>query len=338
MKSLLPYILITAISVLWAADNDPLAGRGAPYLRMGIGSRAQAMGNAHVAVLEPTTVSAYWNPAMSVMHRAGFTASTGYRFLSLGRRQGFLSFASKVPPRMGYSLALLYHGDNDIPIFDSDGNLTYEGSFLSLVTHIAVSYKVQRRLSLGINTTIHSNQVHAGEEEYNQIDTWELGNIDIAAFYRLRKYLAFGLNIKEIKSSMMWEAPTYGTDLNTVVMDTLPVDVKLGTVFSHTFKGRPYSIACDMDVYLIPQADTTLSLLRRFTRGNRVFELHLGAEVFLYPEFPIRLGIGSNEGFSCGVGFYFQKGKLKNGKLDYVFSIEPNGSGLNNGVSWSYSW
>jgi len=50
------------------------------------------------------------------------------------------------------------------------------------------------------------------------------------------------------------------------------------------------------------------------------------------------MGVSSNEGFSCGAGFYFLNGKLKNGKLDYVFSIEPNGSGVQNGVSWTSSW
>lgn len=339
MNILKPSLII--LFAAWAAlggDIDPLAGRGAPYLRLGIGARAQAMGNAHVAFLEPTTVAPYWNPAMLVMYANKFTASTGYRFMSLGRREGHLSFAGKVPPRMAYGVALLYHGDHDVPIFDDDGAWTYDGGFFSLAVHVAVAYKLNRRLALGLNTTIHSNSLSASEDEVFQIHTWELGNVDLAAYYRVWRTLTLGVNVKEIKSRMNWEAPTYGTDLNTVIADTLPLDIKMGAAYRHTIRKIPFAFTFDTDVYLIPQADSAKSIFTRLWDGRSVLEPHFGVEAFIYPVFPVRLGVGLNEGFSAGLGFYFLEGRFKNAKLDYVFSIEPNGSGLNNGVSWTYAW
>jgi hypothetical protein len=122
------------------------------------------------------------------------------------------------------------------------------------------------------------------------------------------------------------------------VTDDLPLDVKFGAAFRRPIRGRDATLAYDADVYLIPAPDPELSFYRKFRNGDQSVEHHLGAELFLYPELPLRLGVASNEGFSCGAGFYFREGRFKNLKLDYVFSVEKNGSGLNNGVSWTYPW
>jgi hypothetical protein len=323
---------------LFAADDNPLAGRGGTYLRLGIGCRAEAMGNASVAMLEPTTVMAYWNPAMAVMLPVSHAATGGFRLMSLSRQQGYFSYVNRIPPRAALSLAVLYHGDRTVPIFDSDGSYVYDGGYMALTAHVGLAYKINKRLSLGLNTTVHNVSITGGEYDYDRMNVWEVGNIDLSAFYAARKYLTFGLNIKEIQSSLNWAAPTYGTDFNTTITDKLPVDVKLGTTFRRALYGRAFTAAYDLDLYLVPINDDSLSFVDRFSQGDQVPEHHLGLEYFIFPEFPVRLGVATNEGFSCGAGFYFKDGRYRNLKLDYVFSVEPNGSGVNNGVSWTCSW
>lgn len=324
--------------MLFAETMDPLAGRPGSFLRMGIGSRAEAMGNTQTACMDPSTVAAYWNPAMAALMAERRTFTTGYRFLSLGRRQGYIAFSGKIPPRVGLALALLYHGDHDIPIFNSDGDLTYQGGFMSLATHVAISYKLTRRLSIGINTTIQSNQINAGLGDAAKIKSWELGNLDFGILYKPAKPLTFGIDVKQIRGASRWEVPTFGTEMNTVIDETLPLEIKSGLAWNGPIKGKPVTLTYDADVYLIPAEDEALALIKRLKQGDQAIEHHAGAECFLFPEFPVRLGYASSEGLSCGVGFVFLKGRLQGNKLDYVFSRESNGSGLTHGVSWTVIW
>ena len=337
MKPLRLFTILAAAAIAFG-DMDPLGGQTAPYLRMGIGSRAEAMGNASVAMLAPTTVDAYWNPAMAVMMDGRFKTTAGVRFLTLGRRQGFASVEGKIPPRLAVCAAILYHGDNDIPIYDNDGNNTYNGYFLSTATHIGFAYKLRRKLALGLNTTIHSNSVAAGPLESDRISSWELGNVDLSAFYQARADLALGLNIKQVQGLLKWEVPTYGTELNTVITHYVPMDIKAGAAFSRPIRGRAFRAAVDMDLFLIASEETDLSFYQRFRQGEQSAEFHAGAEYFLYPEFPVRIGASTSDGFSCGMGFYFLQGSFAGHKLDYVFTLEPNGSGATHGVSWTTSW
>ncbi len=328
---------LCALVPLWASDNV-LAGREGPFTRMGIGSRAQAMGNAQVALCEPTTVAAYWNPAMAVMIPGKQTLSTSYRFMSLGRRQGHVSFQTLVPPRMALGFALLYHGDRDIPIYNDDGTKVYTGGFLSVAMHICLAYKVNRRFSLGINTTIYSSSLTAGDNELDQTSTYALPNLDLSAYYALRKDLSLGLNIKHLASAMKWEAPLLGSDYKASIENTLPVNIKAGIAYRRSLYGRACAAAYDAGIFLVPDDSRNASWTSKLRNGSRVVEHHAGIECFVTPEFPVRLGFATNEGFSMGAGFHFRNGEFSNSKIDYVFSLEPNGSGINNGLSWTMTW
>jgi hypothetical protein len=132
--------------------------------------------------------------------------------------------------------------------------------------------------------------------------------------------------------------PTYGTEMNTVIAEEIPLDVKLGAAWKNAFRKRAYAIAYDADLYLVPAEGDALSAFARLKNGRSRVEHHAGAEVFLYPEFPLRIGVSSHEGFSCGAGLYFADNRFHHGKLDYVFTVEPGGSGMTHGVSWTQSW
>jgi len=335
--SLIAFLMLSALPR--AEEVDPLAGRPGTFLRMGAGSRAEAMGNAQTALLEPTTVVAYWNPAMAVMLGEPHVLASGYRFLTMGRRQGYLSYTNRIPPRMALSVAILYQGDHDIPIFDTDGNFTYTGGYMSLATHITLAYKVSKRLSFGINTAIFTSTVNAGTGDENKITTpGSSATIDLSAFYKLKKNFSLGLNVKQVRGKSRWEVPTYGTEMNTVIAENLPMEVKFGAAWQGALKGRACAVTYDMDGFVVPLDNETFSWYRRLKDGRSLVEHHAGAEFFLYPEFPLRIGVSNSGGFSCGTGFYFSTGSLKGSKLDYVFTVEPNSTGVENGVSWTYSW
>jgi outer membrane protein OmpA-like peptidoglycan-associated protein len=85
--SVLASIIIVCLLVASSASAQNF---GAPWLRMGVGARAMAMGTAQTAVAEDAT-AAYWNPALlvslheyeaSMMYTAGMKAERTYNYIS----------------------------------------------------------------------------------------------------------------------------------------------------------------------------------------------------------------------------------------------------------------
>ena len=70
------------------ADDGILAGA---FMRMGLGARANAMGNAYTGVAEGT-VAAYYNPA-GIPFLETRQVMLSYRFLSLDRNFNYIGFS-----------------------------------------------------------------------------------------------------------------------------------------------------------------------------------------------------------------------------------------------------
>jgi len=82
------------LCLLLAATTASAQNYAAPWLRMGVGAKAMAMGTAYTAVAEDAT-AAYWNPAAlvtlrrfeaSLMYTAGMKAERNYNYVSAALR------------------------------------------------------------------------------------------------------------------------------------------------------------------------------------------------------------------------------------------------------------
>jgi hypothetical protein len=312
---------------------DPLAGRPFPETRLGVGARAQAMGGAQTAYLTPTTVTAYWNPAMAAMLPDKGAVSAAFRFLSLGRQEGVIGFSTRIPPRGAITTAITYHGDGDIPVYNSDGELEYsDGGFTNLSIYFGFSYLITRKLSMGLTTVIRSSSINTAEED--RVSAWELGSLFYSVFYQIKPTLSAGLHLREITSDARYEAPTYGSELNTIVSDGVPLNLRAGLAWKTNIIKRSAAFTLDGDWYFIPgtikENDSP-----DWSEVETVTEIHAGAECFIRTNFPVRFGYSTDQGPAIGFGLHFPKNEHRGIKLDYALSRELNGSGLNHSFSWT---
>ena len=114
-------IFISVISLslshfLVAGENGGYAGS---FLRMGVGARSNALGNAGVAD-RPNGYSFYYNPSAAAFVE-GKIISLSYSFMSLDRRFNVISYSMHVPPEAGLSIALVNTGVGDITAYNSLG-------------------------------------------------------------------------------------------------------------------------------------------------------------------------------------------------------------------------
>ncbi|MBL8024762.1 MAG: hypothetical protein JNL74_00030 [Fibrobacteres bacterium] len=329
--AILMLLVINSVN-LFAAD-DPLAGRPFPETRLGVGAGAKAMGSAQTAYLSPSNVIAYWNGAMGVMLPEKRAITASYSFLALGRREGVISFTSRIPPRGALSAAVVYHGDGSVPIYDSDGELEYtDGGITSTSLYLGFSYLITRKLSMGLATVIRSVTVSAAEEE--EVAAWEVGSLFYSIYYQIRPGLSAGLNLREISSTSRFEAPTYGSQLNTVISDGVPLNLRAGLAWVTKISNRSAAFTLDGDWYFIP------GTIKKednpdWNSVETVTEIHGGAEYFVKPNFPVRIGYSTNQGPSAGFGLHFPKTQYRGIKLDYAMNRELNGAGLSHSFSWT---
>jgi hypothetical protein len=113
-----------------AGVNAQIAKYSNEFLAIGVGARAQGMGNAFIAVSDDVT-SGYWNPAgltsmnsdiqIGLMHSEYFAGVAKY---------DYLSFAKKLDTSSTLGVTVIRFGIDDIPntldLYDDDGNINYD--------------------------------------------------------------------------------------------------------------------------------------------------------------------------------------------------------------------
>ncbi|NIR52382.1 hypothetical protein GWO43_27470, partial [candidate division KSB1 bacterium] len=108
---------ISSISTgLFAEGNGGFAGA---FLRVGLGARALAMGNAQVANPE-NGYGGFYNPA-GLPHLQKLTFAISYSSMSLDRRFNYVGLATPVKPFGGLSAGWIYSGVGNIRAYDSRG-------------------------------------------------------------------------------------------------------------------------------------------------------------------------------------------------------------------------
>ncbi|MEJ2052065.1 MAG: hypothetical protein P8Y60_19910, partial [Calditrichota bacterium] len=102
-------IIFLGISPVFAEGNGGYAGA---YLRLGLGARAIAMGNAQVATAD-NGFGFYYNPA-ALPYLQKLSANFSYSFLSLDRRFAYVGLSTPIKPEAGLSIGWIFSGVGDL--------------------------------------------------------------------------------------------------------------------------------------------------------------------------------------------------------------------------------
>jgi len=160
---------------------------GAPWLRMGVGARAMAMGTAQTAVAEDAT-AAYWNPALltslheydaALMYTAGMKAERTYNYLSGTwnvRRIG------------GFGFSWMNAGITDIP--GRDINRVPTGNFD--VSQNAFQLTYARWLGSGVGVGVSGKYLQEDLADNNGY------GLDLGALFKPYDELQFGAMIRDV--------------------------------------------------------------------------------------------------------------------------------------------
>jgi len=260
----------------------------APFLKIGAGARATAMGDAQVAVTSDSG-SIYWNPAglafieggdLTFTHNEWLT-DTRYEFFSAGYRLGRVGV-------FGGGASYLSYGD--IPGYDNFGNPT--GTFTASDMAIYLSYA--RNLFGGIC-------------------------IGISGKYIQQKIGAEGGDAYAVDLGGIWVSPLVGLSFGASIAN-------IGTELTFVNEGAKLPlIARGGFAYRLPLPAKNVAFLTAFDlvkMSGEEMQYHLGSEITLYDLVSIRLGYkGSTdiEGFSTGVGISHSLGNIGL-RVDYSFS------------------
>lgn len=286
--NLLILIIIISLSrtiFVWAKTSPGTAG--APFLKIGVGTKAVAMGEAFSALADDIT-AVYWNPA-GLIQISKPEISTMYNDWFEGVGHGFLGFGFPTSQKRAIGLSVIHLGIGKIPGY-ADGEVgsvpVSTGNFSARDTAFAFTYATVLTDSISFGLNIKGITQKIENEEAS----------------------SFGIDLGQL-----YQSPIEGLILSTVVQnvgsrvkysiegDKLPLTLKFGSAYR--VKEQPLTLTCDLTKPI-----------------DNNWKLNLGLEVWFKNLIALRGGFNSQvfkdlgTGITCGFGT-----TIKHYQIDYAF-------------------
>lgn len=309
------------------------------FLKIGVGARAAAMGNAMTGIVDDVT-SGYWNPAglglspaapeVALMHSEYFAGIAKY---------DYIGFTMPIGEQRRFGASVIRLGVDDIPntlnLVDPNGNIDFSAVETFSVADLGVLLSVAQKLDVmgGLDVGANFKVVNRSVGKFAQ--AWGFG-LDVGARWN-KGPLQLGLMLSDVTSTFnAWSFNTENFESTFVATGnvipensleiTLP-SMRMGG--GYTFlKDRAFEIlvALDNDVHFDGKRNVALNL------GPVSLDPHMGLEVgykkiaFIRGGFKNLQQVPNDEGkdvvslFPCvGAGF-----KIKNFSVDYALSNVGN--------------
>ena len=276
----------------------PLNNSAGAYMRLGIGAREIAMGEAGSAISRDVAAG-YWNPAglnkikdieVGVMYNFSMNLDRSHQYASIAKPFDFGTLAFN----------WINAGVGDIEGYDNAGNPT--GTFSDNQHNISVSYANHwKDLDYGVTPKFYFSTLD-GETKAGM-------GIDLGARYNVNQYLVAGLMLRDLLGGYAGDRVpiemAMGVAAYPLIGVTLAADLKWEQRENpYLAVGAEYWTSIGKD----PEADSKLSVIS-------VKERSAWEDVFSYAQTGLRLGFNQGH-FSAGTGIRF-----RNFQLDYVFRL-----------------
>jgi outer membrane protein OmpA-like peptidoglycan-associated protein len=255
-----------------------------PFLRMGVGARAMAMGTAQTAVAQDAT-AAYWNPA-ALPWLCKFEVSLMYSAaMEYDRNHNYVAAAMRADRIGTFGLSWINSGITGIGQYDPTGVKTGNLD----VSNNAFQLSYARALGNGFGLGLSAKYL-----QENLADNDGFG-FDAGLMFKPYDELQFGLMVRDL-------AAEHGDD-------KVPFEARLGAGV------RPWkSVLLSSDIVKVEDQDVTLNLGGAYdfdVSDNVNFYLAAGMTNLIETE-------QANSGFTAGFGFGFQ-----NWAIQYAYVEEP---------------
>ncbi|MCK6543761.1 PorV/PorQ family protein [bacterium] len=266
---------ITTAAALYAGDNG---GRAGSFLRLGLGPRARAMGDAYTALAD-NVYAPYYNPAgLPLIVQPEVAVSTG--ILSFDRQFTSAGFAKFLPPKAGFGINVLRSGFGESDVRDADGNAT--GEHIE-DTQYTVMFGFALRFSEKFSAGIAPQWIHS---RIYDVTASSVG-LNVGALYQYSPVWSFGISLKNLLQKLQYSRNATGLGDETTV-DKLPATLRLGVAHHHSLNEN-FSLVASYD----------LEKTSGYTLAH-----HFGAEIGWQNKFFLRTGLDQYD-WTAGLGIPF---------------------------------
>jgi hypothetical protein len=191
---LVTLFLLGNIFSTFAEGNGGYSGA---FLRLGLGARAIAMGNAQVGTAEDGFGFFYNAAALPLLEK--ISANLSYSFLSLDRRFSYVGISLPLKPQAGFSLGWIYSGVGDIVSYNSRGEQSGEIDHGLHAVYFSFGLSIiPNRLTAGISAKYLLENLSDPEIDY---DGKGFG-ADLAVMLKATRSLSIGYQIKDINGKL----------------------------------------------------------------------------------------------------------------------------------------
>ncbi|NIR50625.1 PorV/PorQ family protein [candidate division KSB1 bacterium] len=304
---LITLALFSLFVIGFAQEVSAQGGVAGAFLRVGVGARAKAMGDAYVALARGIEAS-YYNPAgLPFLENKEIMAS--YRFLSLDRQFTFIGFGMPVQPEIqgseeealagGFALSWLRAGIDDIDGRDTDGQSL--GGFSNSENAFVFSFALNPAevLALGLSVKVLWNRFPDIGIDGETISASSVG-FDFGARLQPLDWVTLGISVRDISSKYKWNTDKLFGEDGSEVINKFPKIIRAGFAVN------------------LPQVPG-LILAFDFEDSNELdSEVHIGAEGNFKQNFVLRGGFDDGA-LTAGAGYDFSVfGKMS--QLNYAFT------------------
>ncbi len=307
MRKFILVLLATGLITMCQAEGN--GGYAGSFLRIGLGARGIAMGNAQVASPEHG-FGAYYNPA-GLPYLKSFAANFSYSFLSLDRRFFYAGISAPIKPEAGFSAGWIYSGVGDIMGYDSRGVQT--GNINNGLHAIYFSFGamlIPGRLSAGVSAKYLLEKISDQESSYDY--TGKGLGADLGLMFKVNSWLMLGYQLKDINSKLKSNTDKI-FDQGMTLDNSFPLTSKVGFYLITPVKW--VRVAYDFE------------WSKAGTEKN-----HAGLE-FVIPDAALRIGYDADH-LTLGGGVNIRTPFGTNTVLNYAFV----NSVIDEGVSHVFSW
>lgn len=309
-------IITLQIQEISAQQVDYSGTSAANFLKIGVGARPMAMGDAAIASIN-SAEALYWNVAALTRIDEDFSVAISTLDWLVESRQSYVAATYKMDDvgTFGFDLQYLDYGKiEETTVYDQDGT----GRFLSasdMVIGFGYARKLTDRFSFGIKVKYINQTIADASGSAFAID---LGTVFLTSFFDNKLRIAaslsnFGTKLKFVGDdlSITYTVPDnpggkqVPAELTTLEWD-IPLLLRFG-ISNYFVDNEELSVLASYDVV-----------------DSRDYEVrhNLGAEVGLYRMVYLRGGYKFNYDevkYTVGIGLDFRKIIDYNLKLDYVF-------------------
>ncbi len=296
-------LLFITGSLSFAGSNGGYAGA---FLRMGLGAKTLAMGNAGLAQ-QADGYSFFYNPA-SMAFLPEKTFSLSYSFLSLDRNFNFIGYAMPVAPAGGFSISWIRAGVDHINSTNSIGEITGEIGHSINAAFFNFARRFGEKVAVGVSIKYMWESFDFGSDKYNSNGV----GFDFGMQYKWNDKVLLAAAVRDVGSKLKARTDKLFEHGGTTV-DPFP------RLYSAGFR------------YQLPWPWLSLVYDAQWSDKND-FKNHFGLQIAHRKLLALRLGL-NNTNFTFGAGMGFKLWRFPS-QLDYAFVPSRYGEGSSHVFSW----